>query len=275
MMQSFTTSDGLSLAYRDEGEGPAVLCLAGLTRAHDDFDEMAAHISGMRLIRMDYRGRGGSDFDPNPMNYAVPVEARDALELLDHLGLDKAAIIGTSRGGIIAMFLAVTAKHRLTGVLLNDVGPVLDKADLGRIVDYVGRNPPYRDYDEAARKYPDEMTGFANVTPERWRLEVERLWRIGENGLEIRYDPELRQSVMAAMDAPGVDLWPLFDALEGLPLALLRGANSQLLTPETVAEMRARRPDMLFAQVPDRAHIPFLDEPESLALIGQFLEKIP
>lgn len=273
-MQHFTTSDGLSLAFTEQGHGPAVLCLAGLTRSHHDFDELAAALPRARLIRMDYRGRGESGFDPNPMNYSVPVEARDALELLDHLGLEKAAIIGSSRGGVIGMFLAATAYQRLLGVLLNDVGPVLNKADLGRIVGYVGANPPYRDYAEALQLYPREMTGFANVSQARWLTEIHRLFAQSEQGLTIRYDPKLRLSVEAAFNGPDVDLWPLFDAMSGLPVALLRGANSALLTAETAAEMRRRRPDMLFANVPDRAHIPFLDEPESLAVITTFLEGI-
>lgn len=273
-MQHFTTSDGLSLAYVDEGTGPALLCLAGLTRTHHDFDEMASAITGVRLIRMDYRGRGESDWDKNPMNYAVPIEARDTIELLDHLNVDSVAIIGTSRGGIIAMALAAMVKHRLTGVLLNDVGPVLGRSDLDRIVAYIGRNPPYKTYDEAAAKYPAECSGFANVTPSRWRVEVERLWHPTSSGLINRYDPELAQSVRAVFDGPELDLWPFFDALSDLPLALIRGENSELLSRETVSGMRQRRPDMLFTNVPDRAHIPFLDEPESLSLINSFIGKL-
>jgi pimeloyl-ACP methyl ester carboxylesterase len=273
-MQHFTTSDGLSLAFEDQGSGPAGLCLAGLTRSHHDFDELVAALPDVRMIRMDYRGRGSSDFDPNPMNYSIPVEARDALELLDHLGLEKAAIIGSSRGGVIAMFLAAIAHHRVSGVLLNDVGPVLNKADLGRIVSYVGQDPPYRDYDEALQLYPSAMIGFANVSQARWATEVRRLFAQTDQGLKIRYDPQLQLSVEAAFKGPDVDLWPLFDAMTGLPVALLRGANSSLLTEETAAEMRRRRPDMLFANVQDRAHIPFLDEPKCLAIITAFLERI-
>lgn len=273
-MKHFTTSDGLSLAFEDEGVGPAVLCLAGLTRTHHDFDEMAASLRDVRLIRMDYRGRGESDWDPDPMNYSVPIEARDALELLDHLNLPKAGIIGTSRGGMLAMFLAATARERLIGVLLNDVGPVLNREDLGRIVGYVGRNPPYRDFAEALQRYPQECMGFANVPQERWDTEVRRLWQQTEKGLINRYDPQLRVSVEAVFNGPEVDLWPLFDACNGLPLALIRGANSLLLTLETAAEMRRRRPDMAFAEVPNRAHIPFLDEPESLTVITAFLESL-
>jgi len=273
-MQKFTNSDGLSLAFTDVGRGPALLCLAGLTRNSHDFDEMAASLSGVRLIRMDYRGRGQSDWDPHPMNYSVPVESRDALELLDHLGLEKAAVIGSSRGGIIAMFLAATAKHRLSAVILNDVGPMIERAALGRIAHYIGIGPPYKNYDEAVAKYPAECVGFYNVSRERWLSEVTHLWRETPLGLANKYDPALSISVKATFDGPEVDLWPLFDALTGLPVALLRAENSDLLTGDTAAEMRRRRPDMLFAEVADRAHIPFLDEPESLSIINAVLAKL-
>ncbi|SFD45613.1 alpha/beta hydrolase fold [Roseivivax sediminis] len=112
-MPRFTSSDGLSLHYEDEGDGLPLLCLAGLTRDHHDFDYVAPHLTGVRLIRPDYRGRGQSDWGP-PETYAIPVEARDAVELLDHLGIERAAILGTSRGGLIAMVLAATAKDRLS-----------------------------------------------------------------------------------------------------------------------------------------------------------------
>ncbi len=270
-MKFFNATDGLRLAYVDEGEGLPVLCLSGLTRTHHDFDEMASELTGVRLIRMDYRGRGESDWDPNPLNYSVPVEARDALELLDHLGVEKAAIIGSSRGGAIAMMIAATVKHRLEGVLLNDVGPVLEREDLARIVNYVGIDPSYKTYEEAISHFPSMCEGFANIPTERWRTEVERLWQETGQGLKIRYDPALRMSVEATFNGPDIDLWPLFDAFCGLPLALLRGANSKLLTQTTVEEMHRRRPDMLFANVPDRAHTPFLDELESLNIINSFL----
>jgi pimeloyl-ACP methyl ester carboxylesterase len=224
-MQVFETSDGLRLAYSDQGTGPAVLCLAGLTRTHHDFDEMAAAMPGIRLIRMDYRGRGQSDYDPNPMNYSVPIEARDAVELLDHLDLPKAAVIGTSRGGMVALFMAATARDRLTGIVLNDVGPVLDRADLGRIVEYVGLNPSYKSYNEAAQDYPAMCAGFANVPAARWRVEVERLWAQTDTGLVNRYDPALRRSVEAVFNGPEVDLWPLFDAANDLAGAELAFAQ--------------------------------------------------
>jgi pimeloyl-ACP methyl ester carboxylesterase len=268
--QFFTAPDGARLAFRDDGAGKPVLALAGLTRNMADFDFLAPHLTGVRLIRMDYRGRGLSDFT-GPATYTIPTEAGDALALLDHLGIGRAAILGTSRGGLVGMVLAVTARDRLAGLLLNDIGPEIDAAGMARIADYVGRPPAARTLAEAADRMPGWSPGFGNVPPERWRAMVDRLYSEGADGLTLRYDPALRKALLAAMKLPPADLWPLFDAAAGLPLAVIRGANSDLLTPATLAEMRRRRPDMIVAEVPDRAHVPFLDEPESLAAIRRWV----
>lgn len=271
-MPTFTTSDGLNLHYTDEGQGLPVLALAGLTRNGFDFDYVAPHLKGIRLIRLDYRGRGQSDWAEDWATYSIPIEGRDAVELLNHLGIDKAAILGTSRGGIIAMVLAATVKDRLLGVALNDIGPALETAGLDVIKDYIGKNPSWKTHAEAAAKRPALMTGFANVPSERWQAEVEKLYNETPDGLQITYDPKLRDAVLVAAEQLAPDLWPLFDAMQGLPLACIRGANSDLLSQATVDEMQSRHPDMITATVPDRAHIPFLDEPEALNALNKWLE---
>ena len=272
-LQFFTASDGTRLAYRDEGEGLPLLCLSGLTRTMADFDYLAPHLPPLRLIRMDYRGRGASQWT-GAASYTVPQEGRDALELLDHLGLPKAALLGTSRGGLIAMLLAALAKDRLLGVALNDIGPVIERDGLARIFDYLGRNPAAKTHAALAAALPAVMPGFAHVPASRWLEEAEKHYTLGPRGLQITYDPALREAFIAAFDGPEFDAWPLFDALAGLPLALIRGANSDLLSPATLAEMQRRRPDMITAEVPDRAHIPFLDEPEALSALTRWLEAL-
>ncbi len=271
MTQTFTASDGTTFAYSDEGEGMPLLCLAGLTRTMGDFDYLRPHLPSLRLIRMDYRGRGASQWT-GAATYTVPQEAKDAVELLDHLGVARAAVLGTSRGGLIGMLLAATAKDRLLGLCLNDVGPAIERRGLERIFDYVGRNPSVKTHEDLAAALPGVMPGFANVPPARWLAEARLHYTASETGLRITYDPALRDAFLAAFDGPPADLWPLFDACAGLPLALIRGANSDLLSPATATEMRARRPDMIFVEVPDRAHIPYLDEPESLSAIHVFLK---
>ena len=270
IQQFFIAPDGARLAYSDEGAGVAVLCLAGLTRTMADFDYLASHLPPCRVIRMDYRGRGASAWT-GAATYAIPVEAQDALALLDHLGVAQAAVLGTSRGGLIGMLLAATAADRLLGLCLNDVGPVIEQRGLDRIFDYVGRNPTAKTHAALAETMPRHNPGFANVPPGRWMAEVQRHYNETDAGLKITYDPALREAFLAAFNGPAVDLWPLLDACKGLPLALIRGANSDLLSHETATEMRHRRPDMIFADVPNRAHIPFLDEPESLRAIDAFL----
>jgi pimeloyl-ACP methyl ester carboxylesterase len=265
--ESFTTSDGLRLVYDDEGEGPALLCLAGLTRSALDFEYVLPHLSGARVIRLDYRGRGRSDYG-DPASYTVAVEARDVVELLDHLGLERAAVLGTSRGGLIAMVLAAAAKDRLAGVCLNDIGPEIAPEGMEVIRNYIGVRPAEKTLAEATAMRARLQPGFTGVPESRWAEEVAHNYVETEAGLALRYDERLKEPVLAAADAPAPDLWPMFDALTALPLALIRGENSNILTRETAAEMRRRRPDMIYAEVPGRGHVPFLDEPEALAAIS-------
>ena len=272
-MPRFTTSDDLSLHYTDTGDGLPLLCLAGLTRDGRDFEFVAPHLADLRVITLDYRGRGQSDWG-DPSTYQIPVEGRDAVELLDHLGIDKAAVLGTSRGGLIAMLLAATVKNRLLGVALNDIGPEIAPEGLEVIKDYLGRPPVLKTHAEMAAARARVLTGFANVPPERWLREAQILFNETEDGLELTYDPRLREAVLEGGAQPAPDLWPLFDALSGLPLACLRGANSDLLSPATFAEMKRRRPDMVAVEVPDRGHIPFLDEPQSLSALKRWLDML-
>ena len=270
-MTEFKTSDGLRLHYEDQGEGAPILCLSGLTRNSTDFDYVLPYLLGEhRVVRLDYRGRGRSQRAPNWDSYTIPTEARDVLELLAHLGLDRVAILGTSRGGLIAMSLALLAKERLDGVCLVDIGPEIAPEGLDAIKDYVGRNPEARTHEEAVAMRAELMAGFEGVPESRWREEVEKHYRETEDGLVINYDPRLRDAVLEAGAQPAPDLWPLFDALSGLPLACIRGANSDLLAPATLAEMRRRRPDMIVAEVPGRGHVPFLDEPEALEALNEW-----
>jgi len=272
-MPTYTSRDGLTLFYTDEGQGIPLIALAGLTRNGADFDHVAPHLP-VRLIRPDYRGRGQSDW-ADPATYVIAQEAADVVALMDHLGLEKAAVLGTSRGGLIAMLLAVTAKDRLLGVALNDIGPVIADRGLDVIKGYIGHNPAQKTYAEAAAARAKLWTHFKDVPMDRWLAEVTAQYKETPDGLTLRYDPRLRDAVLAAGAQPAPDLWPLFDAFAGLPLALIRGANSDLLGIETADEMSRRRPDMIRADVPGRGHVPFLDEPQALNALHLWLEKMP
>lgn len=273
-MATFTTSDGLNLYYEDTGEGLPILCLPGLTRTTADFEYVAPHLAGNRLIKLDYRGRGQSDFDPTWQNYTLQVEGRDVLELLAHLGLPRAAILGTSRGGMIAMGLSALAKDHLLGVALNDIGPVLDPSGLAFIMVYLGKNPAAKTHVEAAAALKHVFADFEDVPDARWLREAQKNYRETPEGLEITYDPKLRDAVELAAAQPLPDLWPFFDAMAGLPLATIRGAGSSLFSAETLAEMEKRRPDMITGVVPGRGHVPFLDEPEAVAALSAWVERM-
>lgn len=273
-MPHFTTSDGLNLYYEDQGDGLPILCLPGLTRTTADFDYVTPHLAGCRVIKMDYRGRGQSDFDPEWQNYNLQVEGRDVLELLDHLQIGKSALLGTSRGGLIGMGLAAVAKDRLLGVALNDIGPEIDPRGIAFIMVYLGRNPASKTHAEAAAALKHVFKDFDGVPEERWLREAQKNYTQTDDGLQITYDPKLREATEAMSGQPPVDLWPFFDAMTGLPIACIRGANSQLFTQETLDRMKERRPDMVTAVVPGRGHVPFLDEPEAVAALQTWVEQM-
>ena len=277
-MPRFTTSDNVTLHYEDQGEGPAVLCLAGLTRNNTDFTYLVSHMAGNRLIRMDYRGRGQSEYPEDFMTYTILREGQDAVELLDHLGLETVTLIGTSRGGLIAMALSLTHPGRMNGVVLNDIGPEITPIGLERIMDYVGKTPPFPNLDDAARALmAGHAEGFPGVPLTRWREQAEFMWfdKPGGGGVGLRYDARLRDALIRQAgvgEAP--DLWQLFDGLKDLPLASIRGENSDLFSAETQDKMADRHPGMIAAVVPDRGHVPFLDEPEALQAIRALLEQV-
>lgn len=278
-MADFTTSDGLQIYYEDTGSGQPLLCLAGLTRNCRDFDHIAPHLRDTRLISMDCRGRGQSQYDPNWANYNLLREAQDVIELLDYLGLEKVTVLGTSRGGLIAMMLAAGHADRLAGVILNDVGPVLSADGLARIIDYVGKPPPWTSYAQAAAGLKAALgRDFPDLPDDVWTHMAQAQYCEADGGLILRYDAHLRDALLAQIDAQAdagspPDLWPLFAALKPLPTGVLRGANSDILEAETLAEMQRRHPDLIVATVPNRGHVPLLDEPQSLTLIRQILEQ--
>lgn len=277
-IRRFLTSDGVSLAYREAGRGVPLVCLPGLTRNGEDFASVAERFADRaRVIRLDLRGRGRSAFSPNFLDYNVLREARDTLELMDALGIERFAILGTSRGGLVALTIAAIAPERLTGVAFNDIGPAIDPSGLARIMGYLGVVPLYPDLDAAAEALArTEAQRFPGVPLEVWRRQAKVVWRdLPEGGLGLRYDAQLRAAMLA--QSPGgveFDLWPLLDRLGHVPLTLLRGANSDVLAPETAAEMRARRPDMRYVEVADRGHVPFLDEAEVVVALDAFLGDI-
>ena len=273
-MKPFITSDGLTLDYRIEGTGKPLLCLPGLTRDLYDFDELAVAMRGeAQIIRLSQRGRGRSDWAEGFESYNIVQEARDVVEFMDFLGLEKATVIGTSRGGFNAMILAATSPERLAGVLLNDIGPELAEDGISKIMEYVGKPPEAQNQDELVAGMKADMgADFPDLSEAKWIELAQRWFRVSKEGVALNYDPNIGKAMHEQAKGEAPDLWGLFDLMANTPLALLRGANSDLLSVNTAEQMRARRPDMLFAEVPNRGHIPLLDEPESLDIIRKLLE---
>ena len=277
-----TAADGTSLYARDHaarGGGtltPAV-CLPGLTRNAKDFETIAPRLAeSRRVLALDFRGRGRSG-RADPATYRPDQEVADTLAVLDHLGIGRFAIIGTSRGGIAAMVMAARALPRMAGVLFNDIGPRIDKAGLLRIRGYLGGDPQFTGWDDAVTAIKSTNPGFPGLAEAEWLAFARRVYR-EESGLpRADYDMALAQTFppVEEIEAGKVpELWPLFDMLSGLPCLVLRGAHSDLLSAETVAEMQERHPGLSAVTVADRGHVPFLDEPESLAAIEGWLTRV-
>jgi len=272
----------LTLYARDYGvpfdDAPTVLCLHGLTRNSADFEWIAAHLSRRyRVIAADQRGRGLSDWDPEPANYTPAVYSLDMLGLLNHLGIARTAIIGTSMGGLMAMILGVTARGRLSGLVINDVGPDIEATGLARIASYTGKTKPAANWADAAEiaRFINEIA-FPDYGPDDWMAFARRLFREKDGVPVTAYDPAISGAFKPQSDAPVAppDLWPMWDGLQGLPVLAIRGALSDLLSPATLDRMGERHAGMLAVTVPNRGHAPMLDEPEAVAAIDAFLANL-
>lgn len=284
---TWTSADGLKLYARDYPGSDAakapVICIHGLTRNSKDFEGLAPKIAatGRRVIALDVRGRGRSDWDPNPANYHPGTYAGDVMALMAQQGIPAAVFVGTSMGGIITMVLASFAPQAILGAVLNDVGPELSPVGIARIASYVGQGKPVETWEDAAA-YARAINGpaFPKAPEETWPAFARRIFREGEAGRPVLdYDPDISTAFKSDPDAPPVappDMWPLFRALTtGRPTLLVRGAISDLIDEAIALKMREAAPDMAYAEVPDVGHAPMLDEPQAWAAIESFLARAP
>jgi pimeloyl-ACP methyl ester carboxylesterase len=274
----FTVSDGLKMHYRDY-PGPAgrppLLCLPGLTRNARDFAALAErHSPQFRVIALEFRGRGLSDYDPLPARYNPLVYVRDVIELLDGLAIPQAIFVGTSLGGLVTMSTAAIAPQRIAAAILNDVGPELGQVGLDRIQDYVGRGQHFADWEEAAAAIQRAQGGaFPDYGPADWLATARRNCREDDGEIVFDYDMAIADAFVTAGPTPKIDMWPLFAALATKPLLVVHGALSELLSAETVRKMRAAAPRARFVDVASVGHAPMLDEPEAAAAIDAFLDQ--
>lgn len=276
----WNSADGLKLHYRDYAgphDRPPIICLPGLTRNARDFEPVANRFAGeWRVIAVDFRGRGLSDHDPRPEQYLPRVYATDVLKMLDQLGIADAVFVGTSLGGIVTMVLAGSDSERIAGALLNDVGPELDQAGIDWIATYVGKDERYRSWDEL-REALTERSGrkFPHWDQGSWERFARRVGREADDGtIGFDYDMAIAVNFHALADAPPMDAWPHYKALDGRPVTILRGALSDLLDAKVAERMASELGDVELVTVPAVGHTPNLEEPESLAAIERLLVRV-
>jgi pimeloyl-ACP methyl ester carboxylesterase len=279
------TADGLTIFLRDYEPvqpvtGLPVLCLHGLTRNSKDFEPIAGRIAalGRRVLAMDVRGRGRSDYDSQPLRYTPATYAGDVIAALNRLGVPRAVFIGTSMGGLITLIVAAVEKARVAGVVLNDVGPILNPAALMRIAGYVGKIDPQPNWASAAAvtkstydaSYPDRDDAF-------WATIVRRTWKqLPDGRIGLDYDPAIATVFTQPQGAAPPDLMGLFTQGFGpVPTLLVRGALSDLVLQDAVVAMRQAKPDLETVDVPNVGHAPVLDEPIAWEALIQFLAKVP
>lgn len=276
-----TAADGLKLHVRDYGRHDSaslpVVCLPGLARTAEDFEPLAIALSngGRRVVAVDYRGRGRSDYDRDPAKYSLPVELGDVITIIGTLKCEPAVFVGTSRGGLLTMLLASVRPRAIAGAVLNDIGPVLEPQGLARIKTYVGKLPQPKDYDDAAailaRLFGSQ---FPRLTMEDWRGSARRGFKERKGVLVPNYDVALKQTLAdIEVSKPIPDLWPQFEALAQVPVLAVRGELSDLLSAATVEAMSARHPGLETLVIPDQGHAPLLAEDGVIARIAAFLKR--
>ena len=278
----FAAKDGLRLHARDYNEGETgklpVLCLPGLTRNVRDFEDLAGYLAdeGRRVIVAEQRGRGLSDYDPQPENYKPEIYVGDMLALLDHLALKQVIIIGTSLGGLMAMLMAAAQPARIAAILFNDIGPEVAPEGLEKIKRYVGRPPQVADWHAAAEDLRRIYAGaFPRYALQDWHEMARRLYHENAAGQPVLdYDPKIAVNVLNSKNAAPT-LWEQFDAMPPIKLAVLRGSLSDILTSATLAEMRKRRSSLRVLELPEIGHAPSLGEEEARAFILEFLAGLP
>ncbi len=278
---NYPSSDGLSLYARDYGPENAsltVLCMPGLTRNSADFEDVCAGLpDNVRAIAVDQRGRGKSEPDANAANYQPATYVGDMFTLIDHLKLENVVLLGTSLGGLMSMMMNAMRPGFFRGVIMNDIGPVVDPAGLDRIKGYVGRGEPVETWEEAADAIrASNEVAFPDMTQEGWLQFARRTFEpMADGRIRLAYDPKIAEPIGEDDDnAVPPDLWPVFDLLENVPLLLIRGAISDILHPDTVAGMQRRKPDMRYFEVARVGHAPVLDESGVMNEIRAFIEAI-
>ncbi len=278
----YRSHDDLCLYARKYGgenlPGRPLLCLAGLTRNGRDFHALATALAQnpvqpRPVYCIDYRGRGRSEWDQDWRNYSAYTELLDTVSFLTLSGLTNIAVAGTSRGGIIAMMLAVMRPAAIGCAILNDIGPVIQTAGLARIMGYAGKIPVPRDWDEATSiVYEMYRRQFTALGDHEWAVFARQLFNEENGKPAAAYDPLVGKALSEVDIAkPVPTMWEHFEALLKVPLMVLRGENSDILSAPTVREMQERHQDMAPVLIRNEGHAPLLNDRFSQRLIADFL----
>lgn len=262
------------VAYTEWGSGPrTIVCVHGLTRNGRDFDVLARDLAeslDARVVCPDVVGRGKSGWLRNPDLYGYPQYLADMAALIARLDVETVEWVGTSMGGLIGMLLAAQPDSPITKLVINDVGPFIPQAALQRIGDYVGKDPIFEDVASVEGYFREVYAGFGRLTDEQWRHLGEHGYRTRDDGrLGLAYDPGIAKAFTSAA-ITDVDLWPVWSMIR-CPTMVIRGAESDLLEPETVKRMQETGPRAKAVEVPDAAHAPALMDPSQVALVRGFL----
>jgi pimeloyl-ACP methyl ester carboxylesterase len=282
----WTSSDGLSLHYRNypgpviegaDGAKLPVLCMHGLTRNARDFAGLAEQIAvSRRVIVPEMRGRGQSDYAPDSDSYTPVTYVKDVEKLLAEQGITRFIAIGTSMGGLMTMLMAHAQPGRMAAVVMNDVGPEVNAAGLARISGYVGQGRSYPTWVHAARGLAEAHgAAFPAYDLDQWLEMAKRTMVVTQNGrISFDYDMSIAEPFGKPGNAAPPNLWLAYEALRDVPMLLVRGELSDLLSPDTVKQMGARNPRMKAIVVPQVGHAPTLDEPEVRAAIAALLDGV-
>ena len=280
----YRSGDGLELYAKSYGPDDApvtALCMHGLTRNHKDFEPMINALlengANVRFLAVDVRGRGKSERDTNTTNYSPAIYAQDMVALLDHLRIDRAMLIGTSMGGLMSMVLMTMIPTRIQGVVLNDIGPVLQKEGLDRIQNYVGGTLTKDSWIAAAKAVEEvQKSAFPDYTDEDWMAFARRTYRELDDGrVELDYDPEISRTVKEVRPNifTNMAMWKLFKSMKAVPLLLVRGEISDLLSDKNAKKMVRKHGNAELITVPSVGHTPLLDEPIVQSALRPFLEQ--
>ena len=273
-MTGLSTWDGLNLNVQQWGDGPCVplLCLPGLVRTGGDFAAIGARYGdGRRVVSLDYLGRGDSDWPQDAARYGAEATLRDVMDICAALHLHRVGVIGTSFGGLLAMGLAMGRPSLLAGVVLNDIGPELGAPGADSVLDFISDTPDMPSQDAARAYLRAQLRDGMRADAPGWEDLAGLTYVPAANGT---WRPHWDKRTRVVMQGTPRPLWPLFQALPDIPLLLVHGRLSRLLTDDGAAAMQAARPAMSVVEVENVGHAPTLAEPEVLAALDSFVDQL-